>query len=331
MARKTPPPNWSRTRPLTPQQSADWRREIEQLGPLSEQQAKAFQFYFNAQDKPLKLKQMLNLAGAAPERTKSACELLAEKTAGVANLQLKVKSGIDLLLNETQEQTLEQAFYDSSLAPAGVAESLTAAGPLNAEQSAAIESFYKSQPTLGQRNHDVCFELLKAGPMSVKQREFLLKDYAEEMAWRTEVGKLFVVVHDTKYAWSGAYDEAGTPFGWLYEYAMQPLMTTMFALLAFFVASAAFRAFRAKNIDAILLLGTAFIILLRATPVGTWLSGILPEQLEFLKLDNVYRFIMSVFNTAGNRAIMIGIALGIASTSLKVLLGIDRSYLGSDD
>ena len=29
---------------------------------------------------------------------------------------------------------------------------------------------------------------------------------------------------------------------------------------------------------------------------------------------------MSVFNTAGNRAIMIGIALGIVATSLKILL-----------
>ena len=50
-----------------------------------------------------------------------------------------------------------------------------------------------------------------------------------------------------------------------------------------------------------------------------------------LKIENLTVYIMSVFNTAGNRAIMIGIALGIASTSLKVLLGVDRSYLGSGE
>ena len=64
------------------------------------------------------------------------------------------------------------------------------------------------------------------------------------------------------YAWSGQYRETGSAFWWLYEYAFKPLTATMFAMLAFYVASAAFRAFRAKNVEAILLLGTAFIILL---------------------------------------------------------------------
>ena len=50
-----------------------------------------------------------------------------------------------------------------------------------------------------------------------------------------------------------------------------------------------------------------------------------------LELENLTVYIMQVFNTAGNRAIMIGIALGIASTSLKVILGVDRPYLGSGE
>jgi len=130
---------------------------------------------------------------------------------------------------------------------------------------------------------------------------------------------------------SGEYREIGGPFWWLYEYAFKPLTATMFAMLAFYVASAAFRAFRAKNIEAILLLGTAFIILLGRTFAGVYLTAWLPDSLNGLKIENLTIQIMTVFNTAGNRAIMIGIALGIASTSLKVLLGIDRSYLGSGE
>ncbi|MDA0975535.1 MAG: hypothetical protein O2927_06170, partial [Planctomycetota bacterium] len=112
-----------------------------------------------------------------------------------------------------------------------------------------------------------------------------------------------------------------------------PLTSTMFAMLAFYVASAAFRAFRAKNVEAVLLLGTAFIILLGRTFAGVVLTGWIPADGAFagLRLENLSVYVMQVFNTAGNRAIIIGIALGIASTSLKILLGIDRSYLGSGD
>lgn len=49
-----------------------------------------------------------------------------------------------------------------------------------------------------------------------------------------------------------------------------------------------------------------------------------------LRIENLTLLIMSVFNTAGNRAIMIGIALGIVAASLKLLIGYDRSYLGKD-
>ncbi len=129
--------------------------------------------------------------------------------------------------------------------------------------------------------------------------------------------------------WSGTYDEMGSPFWWGYEYAFKPLQATTFALLAFYIASAAFRAFRAKNLEATLLLGTAFIILLGRTFAGVVLTDWMPQQLHGLRIEELTVYIMDVFNTAGNRAIVIGIALGVASTSLKVIMGVDRSYLGS--
>jgi hypothetical protein len=134
------------------------------------------------------------------------------------------------------------------------------------------------------------------------------------------------------FAWSGHYRETGSPFWFLFEYAFTPLTATMFAMLAFYIASAAFRAFRAKNAAASLLLGTAFIILLGRTFAGVVLTSWIPADSMFrgLKIENLTVYIMTVFNTAGNRAIMIGIALGIVATSLKILLGVDRSYLGKD-
>jgi hypothetical protein len=139
------------------------------------------------------------------------------------------------------------------------------------------------------------------------------------------------------HAWSGAYREMGSAFWFIYQYALQPLTATMFAMLAFYISSASFRAFRAKNVEAILLLSTAFIILLGRTFAGVALtSWIDPANWDgfryftWLRIENLTVFIMSVFVTAGNRAIMIGIALGIVATSLRVLLGMDRSYLGKD-
>jgi len=149
------------------------------------------------------------------------------------------------------------------------------------------------------------------------------------------------------YSWSGAFDQEGSAFWWIYQYMFYPLQATMFALLAFFVASAAFRAFRAKNTEAIILLSTAFIVLLGRTYAGIWLTNGIPtlavpdpagiEQMTIaqqlfwnLRLDRLTTVIMDVFNLAGTRAITIGIALGVVSTSLKILLGVDRSYLGSE-
>jgi hypothetical protein len=139
------------------------------------------------------------------------------------------------------------------------------------------------------------------------------------------------------FAWSGSYRQTGSAFWFLYEYVFQPLTATLFAILAFYIASAAFRAFRAKNLEASLLLGTAFIVLLGRTFAGialtSWIDPAVWSGFQYftgLRIENLTVYIMAVFNTVGNRAIMIGIALGIVSTSLKILLGLDRSYLGKD-
>ena len=132
-----------------------------------------------------------------------------------------------------------------------------------------------------------------------------------------------------QHAWTGDYQAPQAAFGWLYLYVMSPLTATMFALLAFYVASAAFRAFRAKNLAAILLLSAAFLVLLGRTAAAGFLTGWFPDALAVLKLDNLVDTMLVYVGTPGSRAIVIGIALGVAATSLRVLLGLERPYLGS--
>ena len=131
---------------------------------------------------------------------------------------------------------------------------------------------------------------------------------------------------------AGDYESSQSAFGWVYEYIFSPLTSTMFALLAFYVASAAFRAFRAKNIEAILLLSTAFIVLIAQTAGGMFLTGWIPEDSMFayLRFDWMKVGITEYIQTAGMRAITIGIALGIAATSLRLILGLDKSYLSKN-
>jgi hypothetical protein len=223
---------------------------------------------------------------------------------------------------------VEQYAAEGAITAQQFKDSLTTAGAVTPAMLDKIDEYEASLPTEPAVLRDLCLELLKVGDLNAAQQQLLTQAYQEQFAWEQAVGQLAVAAHQTKYPWSGDYDESGTPFWWLYQYVFQPLLTTTFAVLAFYVASAAFRAFRAKNLEATLLLGTAFIILLRPTFLGAWYTMVMPEALG---MDNLTSFIMGTMNTAGNRAIMIGIALGIASTSLKVLLGIDRSYLGSGD
>lgn len=131
--------------------------------------------------------------------------------------------------------------------------------------------------------------------------------------------------------WKGDIADPALWFGSIYEYVFKPLAATMFALLAFYVASASYRAFRAKNIEATVLLLAAFIILLGRTFIGKFVSFWVPIDQTGPDIPRIAEWIMDFPNRAGQRAIMIGIALGIVSTSLKIILGIDRTYLGVEE
>tara|TARA_Y100000590_G_C15537972_1_gene945798 strand:+ start:85 stop:903 length:819 start_codon:yes stop_codon:yes gene_type:complete len=172
--------------------------------------------------------------------------------------------------------------------------------------------------------------------------------------------------------WGTHVTGKGTLFKWMFNYMFAPMQATMFALLAFYVASASYRAFRIRNFEATLLLVSGIIIMIGRVPLGSnissWFIMYLLVLLIGITINIIYKnkqytaisvclglvivtlmgasmnwpldqpgifylpylqeWIYKNPNVAGARSIMIGIGLGIFGTSIRYILGIERSYIG---
>jgi hypothetical protein len=62
-------------------------------------------------------------------------------------------------------------------------------------------------------------------------------------------------------------------------------------------------------------------------PLGQLLTRNLPEKATLPWLTET---IMTYPNMAAFRGVLIGAALGVMATGLRIILGIERSYLGGD-
>jgi hypothetical protein len=124
-------------------------------------------------------------------------------------------------------------------------------------------------------------------------------------------------------------DGSSTPFDWIFGNMFFPLQSTMFALLAFFMASAAYRAFRIRSLQATLLLIAAVIVMMGRIPFGETLLSWLPASWGARAwLPALTNWIMDKPNSAAQSGIIIGAALGAAAMSLRVILGLETSFLG---
>lgn len=119
--------------------------------------------------------------------------------------------------------------------------------------------------------------------------------------------------------WGGI--EGGSVFDKIYNQMYVPMQGTMFSLLAFFIASAAYRAFKIRSPEATILGVTAVIIMIGQVPIGSLLWDGMP---------GLSAWIMNVPNIAAKRAILIGAALGAIATGMKVILGLERNYVGGE-
>ena len=122
----------------------------------------------------------------------------------------------------------------------------------------------------------------------------------------------------------------------LFDGLLQQMDAAMFSIIAFFILSAAYRAFRARSVEATILLGTALLVILSLMGVvaGMWDDAVVAmagtdksAKADFLlnfKITEVAGWIKNTFQTPAITGIKFGIGLGTISMALRIWLGLEK-------
>lgn len=102
---------------------------------------------------------------------------------------------------------------------------------------------------------------------------------------------------------------------WIFTNIQAPIQAALSALLVFFVVVAAYRLLARRNLESVVILIVAFLVLL-----GQAAMGLVPL------LVDVKDWILDVPAMAGVRGILLGVALGAVMTGIRLLLGVERPY-----
>lgn len=116
-----------------------------------------------------------------------------------------------------------------------------------------------------------------------------------------------------------------------FEYTLVPLDATMFSLIAFYIFSAAYRAFRIRSVEAGILMFTAVVVMLGVVPLGAYISEklfALPKQWYNLPADfgfpSAANWILIRLNAPVQRAIEFGVGIGGLAMAIRLWLSLER-------
>jgi hypothetical protein len=185
-----------------------------------------------------------------------------------------------------------------------------------------VESFLKAEPipTLREKLFDynqIIFAMtMMAGGITLFRKHLenaIRSSESGVYSLVTIVAILFMVIGALVYGTG-----VNSPYYWAFHNMQAPMQASVFALLAFFVASAAYRGFRVRSKTAAVLAAAALLVLLGRNAFGEMLSDWLPQAAGW---------VLNHPSVAAKRGILIGIGLGSVATALRVILGIERTYL----
>ncbi|HRF60458.1 MAG TPA: hypothetical protein PLH94_11180 [Fimbriimonadaceae bacterium] len=111
----------------------------------------------------------------------------------------------------------------------------------------------------------------------------------------------------------------------LFDGMLQQMDAAMFSLIAFFILSAAYRAFRIRSIESTILLSTALIVMISIMGAIVFMldSAAAPVS-NNLKLSEIAGWITGSLQTPAIRAINFGVGVGALAMGIRLWLSLDR-------
>ncbi|GIV10366.1 MAG: hypothetical protein KatS3mg019_2457 [Fimbriimonadales bacterium] len=128
-------------------------------------------------------------------------------------------------------------------------------------------------------------------------------------------------------------------FTLLFDFTLVQLDAAMFSLIAFYIFSAAYRAFRIRSVEASILMFTAMVVMIGVVPLGAYISYQLlglpaepaPEGASFLTqvlhnigLPKIANWLLTQLNAPAQRAIEFGVGIGGLAMAIRLWLSLER-------
>ena len=108
-------------------------------------------------------------------------------------------------------------------------------------------------------------------------------------------------------------------YKWMFENVYTSLGQTLYAITGFYIFSAAYRAFRARNSDAAILLIAGCLVLLTNAPIG---------EVIWSQIPVIGTWVLEVGETPAMRTFLMTAAFGLLAYGFRTLIGKERGFYG---
>jgi len=132
---------------------------------------------------------------------------------------------------------------------------------------------------------------------------------------------VFLLVYFVLLTIIGLWSTQNVIYDWSFKYVYTSLSSTFYALTGFYIFSACYRAFRARSVEATILIVSGALIMLRNAPIGEVIWKGFPIIGEWVLMQG---------QLGGMRTLALVGGVGLIFFGFRTLLGLEKGYYGGE-